>query len=166
MFTPPAWDDNIYSRGVLGVAAGSERYPGAVVLVCSAAIASGLRMVQYAGPESVRQHVLSALPEVVVGPDTQGKTRAWVAGSGLGSGDEARSRLAEVVETCVASGLPLVLDASALNLVTQLDLDRLRAAGAPVVRTPHHGELLRVAGRLAPEMNVSFPSPPWREWTP
>ncbi|MGD6979921.1 MULTISPECIES: NAD(P)H-hydrate dehydratase [Citricoccus] len=156
MFAPPAWDDHKYSRGVLGVAAGSEKYSGAAVLVCSAALASGLGMVQYAGPEPVRQHVLSALPEVVAGSDTQGKARAWVAGSGLGSGDEARSRLAEVIETCVEGGLPLVLDASALDLVTREDLDRLRAAGAPVVLTPHHGELLRVAGRLAPEMNVSF----------
>jgi ADP-dependent NAD(P)H-hydrate dehydratase / NAD(P)H-hydrate epimerase len=158
VFAPPAWDDHKYSRGVLGVAAGSERYPGAAVLVCSAALASGLGMVQYAGPVSVRQHVLSALPEVVAGPDTQGKARAWVAGSGLGAGDEARSRLAEVIETCAAGALPLVLDASALDVVTLEDLDRLRAAGAPVVLTPHHGELLRLAGRLVPETGISFPA--------
>lgn len=150
VFAPPAWDEHKYSRGVLGVAAGSEQYPGAAVLVSSAAVASGLGMVQYAGPVSVRQHVLSTLPEVVAGPDTQGKARAWVAGSGLGSGDEARFRLAEVVETCRAGALPLVLDASALDLVAREDLTRLRDAGSPVVLTPHAGELRRLMDRLAP----------------
>lgn len=85
------------------------------------------------------------------GPGVGGRFRSGIRRRG-------RSRLAEVIGTCVAGALPLVLDASALDLVTREDLDRLRAAGAPVVLTPHPGELLRLAGRLAPEMNVSFPT--------
>ncbi|WP_298043368.1 NAD(P)H-hydrate dehydratase [uncultured Citricoccus sp.] len=156
VFAPPAWDDHKYRRGVLGVCAGSERYPGAAVLVCHAAVASGLGMVQYAGPQRAADLVLAACPEVVAGNAVEGKARAWVAGPGLGSDDDARSRLAEVVEACVDGALPLVLDASALDLVTLEDLDRLRAAGAPVVLTPHEGELRRLVSRLSPDMNVSF----------
>lgn len=156
VFAPPAWDDHKYRRGVLGVCAGSGRYPGAAVLVCHAAVASGLGMVQYAGPQRAADLVLAACPEVVAGSGTGGKARAWVVGPGLGSDDDARSRLAEVVEACVDGGLPLVLDASALDLVTREDLDRLRAAGAPAVLTPHEGELRRLAGRLAPDMQLSL----------
>ncbi len=156
VFAPPAWDDHKYRRGVLGVCAGSERYPGAAVLVCQAAVASGLGMVQYAGPRRAADLVLAACPEVVAGNVTGGKARAWVAGPGLGADHDARSRLSEVVEACVDGGLPLVLDASALDLVTLEDLDRLRAAGATVVLTPHQGELRRLVGRLASDLNVSF----------
>jgi len=148
VFGPPAWDAHKYSRGVLGVCAGSDQFPGAAVLVCSAAVASGLGMVQFSGPAAVRDHVLSALPEVVAGEGTQGKARAWVAGPGLGSGEDARRRMAEVIDTCVEGTLPLVLDASALDLVTLEDLRRLRSAGCPIVVTPHQGELVRLAERL------------------
>ncbi|WP_168199753.1 NAD(P)H-hydrate dehydratase [Citricoccus sp. SGAir0253] len=148
VFGPPVWNAHKYSRGVLGVCAGSEQYPGAAVLVCAAAVASGLGMVQFAGPAAVRDHVLSSLPEVVVGEGTQGKARAWVAGPGLGSGEDAGKRLSEVVDTCVEGSLPLVLDASALDLVTLGDLKRLRSAGCPVVVTPHQGELVRLTERL------------------
>ncbi len=156
VFAPPEWDDHKYRRGVLGVCAGSEQYPGAAALVCSSALASGLGMVQYAGPPRAADLVLAACPEVVAGSGTAGKARVWVAGPGLGSDDPARSRLSEGIEACVNGGLPLVLDASALDLVTREDLDRLRAAGAPVVLTPHQGELRRLGGRLIPDLRVSF----------
>lgn len=156
VFAPPAWDDHKYSRGVLGVCAGSEQYPGAAVLVCSAALATGLGMVQYAGPERAADLVLTEHPEVVAGRGVEGKARAWVAGPGLGADEDARRRLAEVVDACVDGGLPLVLDASALELVEREDLDRLGDAGCEVVVTPHQGELLRLVDRLTPEIVEGF----------
>lgn len=156
VFAPPAWDDHKYSRGVLGVCAGSEQYPGAAVLVCSSAIATGLGMVQYAGPRRAADLVLAAHPEVVAGPGVEGKAQAWVAGPGLGSDEDARRRLTEVIDVCVDGGLPLVLDASALDLVTLEDLGRLRSGGCEVVLTPHQGELRRLAVRLVPDLQVSF----------
>lgn len=132
---------------MLGVAAGSERYPGRAVLVRSAALASGLGMVQYAGPVSVRHHMPSALPEVMAGPDTQGKARAWVVDSRLGSGDEARSRLTEAIGNLRRRG-------------TAARPGRLGAGpGGPRGRGPapgrlisrdteaHAGELARLVGR-------------------
>ncbi|MGM7668533.1 NAD(P)H-hydrate dehydratase [Microbacterium sp. A93] len=156
VYAPPAWDDHKYSRGVLGVCAGSEQYPGAAVLVCSSAIATGLGMVQYAGPRRAADLVLAAHPEVVAGTGVEGKAQAWVVGPGLGSDDDARRRLAEVIDVCVDGGLPLVLDASALDLVGLKDLGRLRDAGCEVVLTPHQGELLRLADRLVPDLAEGF----------
>ncbi|GAA1131479.1 NAD(P)H-hydrate dehydratase [Citricoccus alkalitolerans] len=156
VFAQPAWDDHKYSRGVLGVCAGSEQYPGAAVLVCSSALASGLGMVQYAGPRRAADLVLTAHPEVVAGSGVEGKAQAWVAGPGLGSDDDARSRLAAVVDACVDGGLPLVLDASALGLVTLDHLSRLRSAGCEVVLTPHQGELVKLVDRLAPHLAGGF----------
>ncbi|NUL46097.1 NAD(P)H-hydrate dehydratase [Cellulosimicrobium funkei] len=156
VFAPPAWDDHKYRRGVLGVSAGSEQYPGAAVLVCSSALASGLGMVQYAGPQRAADLILAAHPEVVAGSGVEGKAQAWVAGPGLGSDDDARTRLIEVVDACVDGGLPLVLDASALGLVTLDQLSRLRSAGCEVVMTPHQGELVQLVDRLAPHLADGF----------
>src|SRR5699024_8461190 len=136
VFAPPAWNDHKYSRGVLGVCAGSERNPGAAVLVCTSALASGLGMVQYAGHGREAYLVPTVQPAVVAGAGVDGMARAWVAGPGVGTDDAARARLADVLWACVDGGLPLVLGASALDLVTLEDLGRLRAAGAPVVMTP------------------------------
>ncbi|MEV4901999.1 NAD(P)H-hydrate dehydratase [Citricoccus sp. NPDC055426] len=156
VFTPPAWDDHKYSRGVLGVCAGSEQYPGAAVLVCSSAIATGVGMVQYAGPRRAADLVLAAHPEVVAGPGVEGKAQAWVVGPGLGSDDDARRRLAEVIDVCVGGGLPLVLDASALDLVGLEYVGRLCDAGCEVVLTPHQGELVKLVDRLVPEIADGF----------
>ncbi|MEQ7739398.1 NAD(P)H-hydrate dehydratase, partial [Escherichia coli] len=46
----PARRAHKYSRGVLGVVAGSSQYPGAAVLACRGALAAGVGMVRYLGP--------------------------------------------------------------------------------------------------------------------
>ncbi|MDQ3370729.1 MAG: NAD(P)H-hydrate dehydratase, partial [Myxococcota bacterium] len=64
-----------------------------------------------------------------------------VIGPGLGTGGEAGPRLREVL----ASGVPAVLDADALNLVGT-DLEILATAAGPIVLTPHPGEAARLLG--------------------
>ncbi len=120
----PSADAHKYTRGVLGVAAGSEQYTGAGVLVVSAAVATGLAgMVRYEGASAPL--IRAAHPEVVIGP---GQVQAWVVGSGLGRG------LASQVSSVLAERLPTVVDADGLShLPTQ--------AKAPRVLTPHAGEL-------------------------
>src|SRR5262249_11399414 len=73
---PPA-EAQKYTRGVVGVRAGSARYPGAGVLSTSGAACGLAGMVRYAGgaPDAVR----AARPDVVVG---EGRVQAWVVGSG------------------------------------------------------------------------------------
>ncbi len=93
-----------YTRGVVGVRAGSERYPGAGVLSTSGAACGLAGMVRYAGgaPDAVR----ARHPEVVVG---EGRVQAWVVGSG-GDADAA-----EALTAALGDGVPLVVDADALQ---------------------------------------------------
>ncbi|MDQ1727690.1 MAG: ADP-dependent NAD(P)H-hydrate dehydratase / NAD(P)H-hydrate epimerase [Frankiaceae bacterium] len=137
----PTGDVNKYSRGVLGVAAGSDRYPGAAVLCVSGALAAGAGMVRYAGGSGVTERVLDHFPEVVRAEDVAGAhVQAWVVGSGLGDGDDAGRAVTEVL----AAGVPTVVDADGLAVVK--DRPELLRGGGAVVLTPHAGELSRLTG--------------------
>ena len=133
----PAPDAQKYTRGVVGVRAGSERYPGAGVLSTAGASCGLAGMVRYAGgaPDAVR----AAHPEVVVG---EGQVQAWVVGSG---GD---TDAAEALTAAVRDGVPLVVDADALQ---HLDppLDR------PALLTPHAGELAAMLGVQRAEVEAN-----------
>ena len=123
----PEAHDHKYTRGVVGVRAGSPTYPGAALL-CVAGANSGLAgMVRYAGPvaDLVRAHH----PEVVAGA---GQVQAWVVGSG--GGPEAVEQRSLALE----DGVPTVIDADALA-----DLPTLPEH---TVLTPHAGELARLLG--------------------
>jgi ADP-dependent NAD(P)H-hydrate dehydratase / NAD(P)H-hydrate epimerase len=125
---PPAPDAHKYSRGVVGVRAGSERYPGAAVLSVAGAGCGLAGMVRYDG--SAAGQVLAAHPETVPGP---GRVQAWVVGSG--GGDDA----AEALDASVADAVPVVVDADALAGLNG-------ALKVPAVLTPHAGELARLLG--------------------
>jgi ADP-dependent NAD(P)H-hydrate dehydratase / NAD(P)H-hydrate epimerase len=124
----PRHDAQKYTRGVVGVAAGSAEFTGAAVLAVSGALAGPCGMVRYDGPDSVTPLVRSAHPEVVVGP---GRVQAWVVGSG-GGGDVAKA-----LQRVRDDGVPLVVDADAL---ARLD----KPVGVPALLTPHAGELARM----------------------
>jgi hydroxyethylthiazole kinase-like uncharacterized protein yjeF len=126
-----------YTRGVVGVRAGSDDYRGAAVLCVGGANTGLVGMVRYVpargaegpGAEAVRL-VQAAHPEVVVG---EGRVQAWVVGSG--GGREAGDQLA----AAVGDGVPVVVDADALAAVRG-------PLGVPAVLTPHAGELARMLG--------------------
>lgn len=110
-----------YTRGVVGVRAGSAAYPGAAVLAVAGASTGLIGMVRYVGEAD--SFVKAAHPEVV----GDGRAQAWVVGPGGGSLADA-----------VAQGVPVVVDASALAEVTG------PLPGA--VLTPHAGELASMLG--------------------
>ncbi len=133
-----------YSRGVLGVVAGSTRYPGAAVLACRGALASGAGMVRYVGPPEVADLVRHSCPEVVCGTSiADAHVQAWLLGPGLDDG--AHEQLDRVREAA-AAGLPTVADAGALPALP-------RKLSPRTVLTPHAGELAALLGRYgdAPE---------------
>lgn len=147
----PAADGHKYTRGVVGVVAGSARYPGAAVLSTSGALEAGAGMAHHAGPATTRAAVIAAHPEALVsaeGPAPE-RTDAWVVGPGLDTEDDARERFIRVRDAVLANPrAALVVDASALTLVTAEDLAALRDAGARVVLTPHAGEWARLTERI------------------
>lgn len=135
----PAGSDHKYTRGVLGVLAGSDTYPGAGVLVTAGASTGMCGMVRYAGhSQTSRALVLAAHPEVVPGA---GRVQAWAVGSGLE--DDAPAALAQALADAHTGGAALVLDAGALAPVAD-DPGALR--GTRAVLTPHAGELASMLG--------------------
>lgn len=137
----PAPTAHKYTRGVVGVRAGSDRYRGAGVLSVAGAGCGLAGMVRYvpAGDGSgVVDLVQAAHPEVVVGA---GRVQAWVVGSG--GGKDAAGQLRAALE----GGVPVVVDADALAEVTG-------PLGVPAVLTPHAGELARMVGAERAEVEA------------
>jgi hydroxyethylthiazole kinase-like uncharacterized protein yjeF len=138
----PAKTDHKYTRGVLGVIAGSDTYPGAAVLAAIGAVRAGVGIVRYIGPPRVTDHVLMAVPEAVPG---LGRVQAWLLGSGVESDAEQDNAIAEALE----SGLPCVVDAGALDECVRRRAKGDRPADADgVLMTPHAGELARMLNIL------------------
>jgi hydroxyethylthiazole kinase-like uncharacterized protein yjeF len=141
----PGADSDKYTRGVVGVATGSARYPGAGVLSVAGACAGPTGLVRYAGGavEQVRSHH----PSVIVSDRVAdaGRVQAWVCGSGLGTDERAAAEL----RTVLAGSVPVCLDADALTLLVDGSMAQwLRRREAPLVVTPHDREFARLAGAL------------------
>jgi len=148
-----------YGR-LLGVC-GSESYRGAAVLAMTAAARSGAGLVELASVRPVTDAVAASLPECmfrVLPPCPKGgiarqalpllaaewnKATACLCGCGLGLSAHSRLLVKELVRSCP---VPMVLDADALNVLSEAP-EALLGARAPVVVTPHHGEMERLSGR-------------------
>lgn len=146
----PAAETDKYRRGVVGVVAGSDAYPGAANLVVGGALGVGVGMVRFVATQGPAAIVRAAHPEAVVteiGPGdadallSAGRVQAWVVGPGLGIDDAA----AQLVSAVLSADVPVVVDADAITVVaTRPDLVRGRTA--PTLLTPHAGELSRLTG--------------------
>ncbi|WP_173921958.1 ADP/ATP-dependent (S)-NAD(P)H-hydrate dehydratase [Agromyces sp. Marseille-P2726] len=138
----PAAGDDKYSRGVLGVVCGSSEYPGAAVLSVEAAHRAGVGMVRYTGPRALRQAVLARRPETVT---VAGRGQARLIGAGIDQGRRSFVLLGDLGHA-LAAGVPVVLDAGALDLVG--------THSAPTVITPHARELTSLL--VAREISTSL----------
>jgi hydroxyethylthiazole kinase-like uncharacterized protein yjeF len=148
-----------FSSGHVVVAGGSRGLTGAPVLAATAAMRAGAGYVTCCAPASqqpvLAAHLLEvmsrALPEddgahVVAGADAvlevTERGGALVLGPGLGRTDGAQ----EFARTIVRHArVPVLLDADGLNAHAER-LAELREAAAPLVLTPHDGELGRLLG--------------------
>ena len=137
LLVTPTPTDHKYSRGVVGVVAGSPAYPGAAVLTVAGALGAGCGMVRHIASPTVRDAVLATHPEVVSGATTDVAAQAWVVGPGVVDDDEQVGRARAAVDHAVESGTPVVVDAGGLHGLPE----RLPPF---VVLTPHAGELTRV----------------------
>jgi len=145
------------------IIAGSRGMAGAACLAAEAAARSGAGLVTLAVPEAVYQPVAAKLTEVMVvpvpctGEGTISKEalpilrgmmeRADVLA--IGPGLSGNSETGDVVrKIIVSSGIPLVLDADALNAMAG-HTNLFGKVKAPFVLTPHPGEMGRLTGLSA-----------------
>jgi hydroxyethylthiazole kinase-like uncharacterized protein yjeF len=159
----PGAESDKYRRGVLGVVAGSTRFTGAATLAVGGALRGGAGMIRLVSAahaaEIARQHWPEAVI-TVVGRENDpagglamagavpasgavaaaGQVQAWVAGPGMGTGDDAAALLAGVL----ASDLPVLVDADGLTIAARQR--GLLRRDAPTLITPHAGELARLLG--------------------
>jgi ADP-dependent NAD(P)H-hydrate dehydratase / NAD(P)H-hydrate epimerase len=141
----PGPQDDKYTQGVTGIAAGSATYPGAAVLSCGSAVLATSGMVRYAGYAA--EVVRGRWPELVATGTVEdaGRVQAWVVGPGLGTGQAGRHILTAVLDQAV----PTCVDADGITLLAaKPDLWDARDPDAPVVLTPHDREFARIADPL------------------
>ncbi|MET8977709.1 NAD(P)H-hydrate dehydratase [Streptomyces sp. NPDC004539] len=134
----PGASSDKYRRGVVGIAAGSARYPGAAVLAVAGALRGGAGAVRYVGPAG--DAVLARFPETLVsdgGPRAAGRVQSWVVGPG--AGDDA----GPVAEVLALDDVPVLIDADGLRLA---DPEAVRRRTAPTLLTPHAGEAAALLG--------------------
>lgn len=162
-----------YQRGVLGLLAGSPRYPGAAVLSARAAVAAGLGLLRTMVPENVATALTTQVPEAVpLGADEltsllaqnrrngrEGAARigAWAIGPGLEDTPETRKDLAQIL----AANSPCVIDAGALAMMEPGEHHQLR------ILTPHAGELhslLDKAGVRVGARDIAADPVRWARW--
>ncbi|MBY0276746.1 NAD(P)H-hydrate dehydratase [Candidatus Binatia bacterium] len=141
------------SNGHLLIVAGSVGKSGAAILCGRAALRGGAGLVTVACAAEILPIVASSMPELMTDPlperFVEGEWRArlegkaaLVVGPGLGTSASAQ----QLVRWLVArAGVPMVVDADGLNALAS-DLAVLRRASAPVVLTPHPGEMSRLTG--------------------
>ena len=161
---PRAEDAHKYQCGTALIVGGSRMYTGAVLLAAEAALRSGCGMVYAAVPESVRNLIEPELREAITfavpeTPDGTVAPGAWksiepylakadviIAGPGLSRHADTTRFMRELVER---SPKPLVIDADGINALAG-EPGLLKNRNAPIVITPHSGELSRLVSRDVP----------------
>jgi NAD(P)H-hydrate epimerase len=145
------------------VVAGSRRMTGAAVLCADAAIRSGAGLVTLAAPESAAAAIASRLmPEVMTAALAETddgavsaeafeqferlRARATVVAVGSGLSNESDSTRRFVREVVARRTTPVVVDADGLNALSPWPADLRGTREAPVILTPHEGEMLRLLG--------------------
>ena len=136
------FDSYKYSRGVVGIAAGSPSFPGAAMLTVLGAEHSGIGMVMLREDFVDRAAVLQSSPHVIAIDSDSPRISGWAIGPGFSGRDLERTFLLSVL----GGSLPVVLDAGALSAVAgsaELRETVVARSGVTVV-TPHIGEFRKL----------------------
>lgn len=165
----PSPDAHKGQRGSVLLVAGSRLYAGSAVLAAAGAMRMGAGYVFAAVPAPVVPVMQAALPHVIaVALDEtaegtlaassverilrlSGEVDSVVLGPGLTTHAEAADVIRRLVE--VLPG-PLVLDADGLNAFAETGPGPIMARSAQTVITPHPGELARLLGISATEVQA------------
>jgi ADP-dependent NAD(P)H-hydrate dehydratase / NAD(P)H-hydrate epimerase len=159
-YTPDSYKN---THGHVLIIAGSRGYTGAAALSGNAAIRSGAGLVTIATPASAESSVAArAMPEVMTTALAEtdrgavsdeaidhvvqlaSKASVVAIGPGLTFEDERTRRF---VRSIVESrNVPVVIDADGLNCLSPWPTGLRGSMGAPLILTPHPGEMLRLMG--------------------
>ncbi len=152
--------------GHVCVLSGSLGKTGAATLVCLGAARAGAGLVTLFTPQSLNPILEVKLTEAMTYPirETAAQTPASAAlpeildflegksALAMGPGISTEADTAALVkELILRARCPMVLDADAITAVSK-DPNLLREASAPLVLTPHPGEMARVAHRSISEI--------------
>ena len=182
---PRPRDSHKGSFGTVLAVAGSAYYRGAALLAAEGALRTGAGIVTLASVEPVLAAAVARLPECCLCPCVAGaeggispesipqlqrqKATVLLLGPGLGGTAQSAARAAET-RTLVQKLLPgfagsAVLDADGLNAAAQLLAEgkTLPHPAGELIVTPHPGEMARLTGLSAAEINACLlytsPSP-------
>lgn len=151
-------DANKGTLGSLLCICGSFGMAGAAIMAGKAALRCGLGLLKTALPKSIYPIAAGAIFESVFFPleetpdgkisknnidfllSEAEKSSAVLIGCGLSVCDDSEELVNSFIENC---SKPLVLDADALNCVAK-NPDILKKAKAPIIITPHPGEMARL----------------------
>lgn len=128
----PAADAHKYKRGLLGVVTGAM--PGASLLAARAAQGAGAGYVKVLGAAEGAPPDLVVVRQPLAEVLTDNRYAALLVGPGLGRDAAAR----EILAIALSEPIPAVIDADGLIL---LSAHNLAERQAPVIATPHEGEL-------------------------
>lgn len=133
--------------------AGSKGMAGASILAARAALRSGIGLLTVHVPSCNNPIVQTAVPEAMTSIDSNdccfsdnidiSKYTAVAIGPGIGQRPESVAALHNLIRNCA---VPLVLDADALNILSQ-DSSRLSLLPAGSILTPHEREFERLFGK-------------------
>ena len=161
-------DSHKHDFGRLLIVAGCESMPGAALLATGAALHSGCGLVMLHSTPRTLLAAAAACPSAMLSensgthfntmPEKMERYTALAVGPGLGWSPGTMNALIDLLCEAIERGIPSVLDADALNILSVIpDWPDLLPAGS--VLTPHKGELKRLLPCL-PENFASTPAAP------
>jgi NAD(P)H-hydrate epimerase len=149
------------SCGTALVVAGSAGMSGAAALTALSCLRSGAGLVYLGAPESLHDIMETKLTEVITKPLAETRSRSLASAAidrivsllpqaealAIGPGLSQHPDTAELVRLLLTQIYrPAVIDADGLNALTG-KTELLHEVKAPLVLTPHYGEMARLAGR-------------------
>jgi NAD(P)H-hydrate epimerase len=161
-------DSHKGDNGHLLILAGSTGKTGAATMAGESALRAGAGLATLAVPAGLfdvfQAKALELMTEKI--PDTEGSQfgkdsikpaiellegkTALALGPGIGKGDEVTGFVREII---AASKAPVVIDADGLNAVAQ-DVKMLKAKKAPLILTPHPGEMSRLMNKSTADIQA------------
>jgi NAD(P)H-hydrate epimerase len=160
LLPPRPFDGHKGTFGTVVVVAGSVGYTGAAALTALSALRTGAGLVYLGVPSSLNDIMETKLTEVITRPLAETAARslspeslldirellenaeALALGPGISRDQETQSLVRSIV---AEMRVPCVIDADGLNALTPEEVGQ-RTGEAPVVLTPHPGEMARLAG--------------------